>query len=413
MVSSRRSAGAGLPQPRLRRPPTPRKISAVDPVKVIGEDVVTGPFHDAQRRLGATFYEDMGWLWTRSFGDPVAEYWAVRRDAGLWDVSALVKWRFSGTDALAALDRLTTRRTVSMAPGIVRYGVILDERGLMLDEGTTLVLGPDEAFFFGNDEREPFVEHLERHTAGFDVKIENVTARIPNIAVQGPRSFDLLSSLTETDLSHVRWFRMIPEPIAIAGVKGLLTRTGFTGELGYEFFLSDPDGAERVWDAIMDAGATPFGLDAIELLRVEAGLLIQYEDYVPGETDPYELSLDPYIELEGNDFVGREAAAERSADPRRRLVTIVFEDGEPPAAGARVMHDDADVGDVRSAVRTPRYGVLALAVIDAGLASGHEKVEVDGRPATVEAAPIDDPQKVRPRSDLRDPVTIDGPGQTW
>ncbi|MEX1262554.1 MAG: hypothetical protein WEE66_01270 [Actinomycetota bacterium] len=198
-------------------------------------------------------------------------------------VLGLVKFRFAGADALAALDRLTTRSTAGLAPGTVGYGVVLDERGLMLDEGTTFVVAPDEAYFFGNDEREPFVEHLERHTAGLDVLIENVTTRIPNIAIQGPGSYELVARLADVDVAGLTWFHLIPEPVRLAGVRGLLSRTGFTGEFGYEFFLLDPDGAEGLWDSIIEGGATPFGLDAVELLRVEAALLIQHEDYVPGE----------------------------------------------------------------------------------------------------------------------------------
>jgi aminomethyltransferase len=382
----------------------------MEPIEVIPPEIQTGPFHERQRALGGSFYEDMGWLWTRAFGDPVAEYWAVRRGAGLWDVSALVKWRFTGSDARAALHRLTTRRTLRLEPGTVRYGMMLDEDGRLLDEGTTLVVSPDEAYFFGNDEREPFVEHLARHTAGLDVKIENLTPEIPNIAVQGPRSFEVLSKLTDVDLSELRWFRMIPEPISIAGVRGYLTRTGFTGELGYEFFLQDAEGAERLWDAVLDAGATPFGLDAIELLRVEAGLLIQYEDYTPGETDPYELNLDPYIEFEGHDFVGRDAAKARAADRPRRFATLRL-DGDAPEPGARVNQGAADVGDVRSAFSTPRFGTIALSVLDADAARESEHVDVQGVKATVRHVPIDDPGKLRPRSDPHNPVTIDSPGQ--
>lgn len=379
----------------------------MEPIEIIADDVRTGPFHERQRELGGTFYEDMGWLWTRSFGDPDAEYWAVRRDVGLWDVSALVKWRFSGPDALAALDRLTTRRVIRLSPGTIRYGAMLNDDGLMLDEGTVLVTARDDAFFFGNDEREPFVDHLERQTHGLDIRIENVTAGIPNVAIQGPRSYEVVSGLTDVDVSGLGWFHLVPEPIALAGVRGWLTRTGFTGELGYEFFLENDEGAETVWDAVLEQGATPFGLDAIEMLRVEAGLLIQYEDYVPGETDPHEVALAPFIELEGHDFVGREAAARRATTSHRRMVTIATEGEEVPEPGARVTLDGRDVGDVRSPFRTPRFGTLALAVVDADVVSEGDTVHVDGRPATVHRVPIDDPEKRRPRSDPRRPVTFD------
>lgn len=378
----------------------------MEPIDVVPENVQTGPFHGRQTALGATFYEDMGWLWTAAFGNPVEEYWAVRRGVGLWDVSALVKFRFAGPDALAALDRLTTRATRGLAPGTVRYGIVLDERGLMLDEGTILVVAPDEAYFFGNDEREPFVAHLEGQTAELDVWIENVTLHIPNIAIQGPGSYELVARLADVDVTGLPWFHLIPEPVKLAGVRGLLSRTGFTGELGYEFFMLDPDGAEGLWDAILEAGATPFGLDAVELLRVEAGLLIQHEDYFPGETDPYELSLDAFIDLDGHDFVGREAAARRVAAPPKRFVTLEIEGDEVPEAGVPVTEGGGPVGEVRSPVWTPRFGTIALAVLDAGHANDGRSVEVDERRATVRPVPIDDPEKLRPRSDPSNPTTI-------
>jgi glycine cleavage system T protein (aminomethyltransferase) len=384
----------------------------VEPIDAVAPGTRTGPFHERQRALGATFYEDTGWLWTRSFGEPLKEYWAVRRDAGLWDVSALVKWRFTGPDTLTALDRISTRKTIALAPGTVRYGMVLNDDGLLLDEGTTLVLSPEEAFYFGNDERSPFEEHLRREIARVDVQVENVTDRMPNVAVQGPRSFEVVSSLTDADVSSLKWFRMIPEPVAVAGVEGYLARTGFTGELGYEFFLLEPGGAERLWDALTDAGATPIGLDAVELLRIEAGLLIQEEDYRPGETDPYELNLDGYIELEAHDFVGRTAAAVSALNPPRRFATLQLDGDRAPEPGSRVTKDGADVGDVRSAAVTPRFGALALAVVDANVALGGGRIAVGGSEGIVRDVPIDDPTKLRPRSDPLSPVTIDAVGQT-
>jgi aminomethyltransferase len=375
----------------------------MEPIEDVTPDIRTGPFHERQKAAGATFYEDMGWLWTRSFGDPVEEYWAVRRDVGLWDVSALVKWRFTGPDTLAALDRLTTRRMIDAEPGVIRYGMMLNAQGRMLDEGTNVVVARDDAMFMGNDERPAFEEHLRRETHDLDIGIENVTAAIANVSVQGPRSRELVSGLTNADLAALPWFRVIPEPVELAGVRGSLTRTGFSGELGYEFFL-DPahlDRAEHLWDAIVEAGARPFGLDAVELLRVEAGLLIQEEDYAPGETDPYDLSMDRFVDLHDHDFVGRGACLITAASPPRRFVTLVLEGDEIPEPGAAVTKDGAAVGDVRSPQRTPRFGVIALSVVDAGVANEGETLGVEGRRAVVRPVPIDDPGKRRPRAGPR------------
>lgn len=372
----------------------------------ITSDVYVGPFHEKQRALGGTFYEDYGTLWTATFGDPVSEYWSVRRDAALWDTYALVKFHLTGRDTLLALDRLFTRRVAGAEPGIVRYGMLLDAQGLMLDEATVVVVSPEEAYLFGNDQRGNFTGHMTAHTVGMDLSIEDVSRAIPNLAVQGPRSFEVLSKLTYTDFGSLRWFRCLPDPIEIAGVRGLLVRAGFTGELGYEFYLLDgDDGAEGLWDAVAGAGAAPIGLDAIEKVRIEAGLLIAEEDYLPGETDPLDLGMERFIDFDGHDFVGRAAVMERVKDPRRRFVTLALEGEAIPEHGAPVKSGDTIVGDVRSADTTPRFGTLALAVVDAAHSAPGGRLDVGGFAGRVHPVPIDDPEKLRPRRDPRDPVT--------
>ncbi|MEX0833338.1 MAG: aminomethyltransferase family protein [Actinomycetota bacterium] len=379
----------------------------MEPIKndEISSEIYVGPFHEKQRAIGGTFYEDYGTLWTASFGDPVSEYWSVRKDAALWDVYALVKFRLTGRDTLVALDRLFTRRLADAQPGLVRYGMLLDEEGLMLDEATVVVISSEEAYLFGNDGQATFLGHMDAHSEGLDVNIENVSRAIANIAVQGPRSFGVLSTLTDTDISSLGWFHCLPDPIEVAGVRGLLVRAGFTGELGYEFYLLDGnDGAEELWDAFVNAGAAPIGLDAIEKVRIESGLLIAEEDYEPGETDPLDLGMERFMDLDDHDFVGRDAVMKRVDDPPRRFVTLAFEGEELPEHGAPVSVDGATVGDVRSADTTPRFGALALAVVDTAHAVPGGRVDVQGREAVVHLAPIDDPKKLRPRSDPRSPL---------
>jgi aminomethyltransferase len=379
----------------------------VEPIQTVPAGVDPGAFHEVQKAAGASFYEDYGRLWTRSFGDPVSEYWSVRHDVGLWDVYALIKWRFTGPDAMRALDRLTTRHMpFDTAPGTIRYAMMLDENGAMLDEGTNFVLASQEVYFMGNDDREPFAGHLAKHTADLDVEVENATARIPNIAVQGPRSLELLSGLTETDLGSLGYFKLIPRPVELAGVPGLISRTGFTGELGYEFFLLDgPEGSERLWDSIIAAGAHPFGLDAIEMLRIEMGLVIAEEDYFPGETNPHDLSMDQFIDFDEHDFIGKKAAVATSAMPPRRFKTLAIEGDDVPEIEAPVTNGGRSAGMITSTDLSPRYGVLALAVLDTPVAVDGRSLKVDGREATVRPLPMD--AQGRARSDPRNPARIE------
>jgi aminomethyltransferase len=378
----------------------------LEPIEVITPDLDAGPFHARQKALGATFYEDLGFLWTKRFREPEDEYWSIRRGCALWDVSSLVKWRFEGPDAMKALDLLTTRRVLDMQPGQVRYCAVLDERGMMLDEGTIFMLRPDRLFYFGNDEREEFEEDLRSHTEHLSVRIENVTREIPNVQVQGPKSYEVMSRLVSTDLSELRWFNFLPDEVTLAGVPGLVSRTGFTGELGYEFFLMDEGrGAEKLWDALMEEGAEPVGLDGIQPARIECGMVISEEDYWPGETDPFDLSFDAFVDLDGHHFVGRGAAAASSEIKARRFVTLSLEGDSAAEEGETVVAQGRTIGEVTSTSVTPRYGSLALAIVESGIAEEGTEVSVGGLAGLVKGFPIDDPMKLRPRSDPRNPVT--------
>jgi aminomethyltransferase len=375
-------------------------------VNLISEDIYAGPFHQVQRDAGAAFYEDSGFLWTRSFGDPVAEYWAVRRRAAVWDTSALAKYRFRGSDALGVLEKLTTRRLSDCEPGTVRYCLVLNEAGRMLEELTVLVVDDEDVYLLANDPRPPLLNHLRHYCVDRDVRIEDRTTAMPNIAIQGPSSFEVIAKLTDDPrVEALRWFRFIPEPIELAGVPGLLARVGFSGELGYEFYLLDGGvGAADLWKEVVRAGAEPIGLDAIELARLEAGLVIMDEDYFVGATDPYELNMDRFIDL-NHDFVGRKACLTTAKSPPRRLVTLHLS-GKAGRPGTEVVFGGVPVGHIRSAQITPRFGSIALAVVSAPVAREGTIVSVEGQRATVHGVPIDDPAKERPRSNPRDPMRV-------
>ena len=179
----------------------------MEPIEDIGPEIQTGPFHERQRALGATFYEDMGWLWTRSFGDPVAEYWAVRREAGLWDVSALVKWRFTGPDTLAALDRLTAVAAraygapaadhVVAAPGTQ---ILLPMVAALVPPGRAAVLGPTYAEHL---RVAALVGHAAREVADISDLADADLAIIVNPNNPDGRTASTLSEI-DTRTGHVR-----------------------------------------------------------------------------------------------------------------------------------------------------------------------------------------------------------------
>jgi aminomethyltransferase len=171
-------------------------------------------------------------------------------------------------------------------------------------------------------------------------------------------------------------------------------RTGFSGELGFEL-VTDPGSVGTLWDALVAAGGRPFGLDAIDLARVEAGLIIIAVDYQPGETSPYDVSLDRFIKP-GTESVGSDALASYGANPPKRFKTLRIE-GDAPEAGASVTKDGAEVGTLTSPATSPRLGTIGLAILDADAATNGDKVEVSGAVAEVATLSLYDPEKKKPR----------------
>ncbi|HEV8063726.1 MAG TPA: aminomethyltransferase family protein [Acidimicrobiales bacterium] len=357
------------------------------------------PFYEAAAAMGATFMEEGGWYWTEGFGDIEAEYYAVRDDLGVWDVSPLNKWEFRGPDALAAAQRLHTNNVLGLGVGQVRYGAFCDSEGFMLDDGTVFCLGDRVWVMTNGSDR---AEHFAEVTDGLDVEIEGVTSSMPHLGLQGPRSRQALGPLCEADISQLGYFRFIPEITRVGGVPCFVSRTGFGGELGYELFCR-PEHALDLWDVVVSKmNARPYGVGVLEALRIEAGLIVLDYDYSAGERTPYDMSLDKMVALGKVDFLGSEALKPVAADPPRRLMTLRVEAEELPEYGADVTRAGDTVGTLTSPATSPRFGLLALAVLDARVAIPGESVEVDCNgtsvPATVAPLAIYDPEKLRPRS---------------
>ena len=359
---------------------------------------IKSPFYESAAALGATFMEEAGWYWTEGFGDSDAEYRAVREDLGVWDVSPLNKWEFRGPDALAAAQRLHTNNIAGLEVGQVRYGAFCDADGLMVDDGTVFRLG-DRVWVMTNGS--DHVEHFTEVTEGLDVVIEAVTRSMPHIGLQGPRSKEALTPLCEADISGLRYFRFVPEKTKVAGIPCWVSRTGFGGELGYELFC-DPDNAADLWDvAVSRMKATPFGVGVIETLRVEAGLIVLDYDYEAHERTPYDMSLDSLVALDKADFFGKEALTKVAQDPPRRFKTLRLDTERLPDYGVEVSHESETVGTLTSPAQSPRFGPIALAVIDKAVAADRTRLEVgtgEGMiTATVAPLAVYDPEKKRPR----------------
>lgn len=366
------------------------------------DEAIRTAFHEVTQAMGGTHVADGGWYWLEGFGDTAKEYAAVRDDVAVWDVSPLNKWDFRGPDALRAAQYVFSNDVLGLEIGQARYGAFLDADGFMVDDGTVFNTSrPDHCWVMtnGKDLQDYFSEMLK----GFDVDVEWIAPAMPHLGVIGPRSREVVQALTDADLSSLRYFRFLPDPARVGGVEVVLSRTGFGGELGYELFLTNAEDAEALWNVVLGAGITPFGATAIEILRIEAGLIVTDYDYEPHQRSPYDFGLDRLVALDSPaEFAGKDRLREIAADPPNRFVTLKVHGDVLPDYGAAVTADGQEVGVLTSPTDSPRFGKIGLAVVRSGFATlGTElEVAVEGGSAgaTVDVLPIYDTNKTRPRA---------------
>ena len=362
--------------------------------------IVHTAFDRVQRDLGCEFMDWEDWCWPNHFGDPVSEHHAVRRDVGVWDESPLRKWDFSGPDALKAADRIFTNDMAGLEIGQVRYGPFCDENGKMVGDGTVFKFTDSSCWVITALDSD--LDHMNDVVSGMNLEIQPLTDELPHLQVQGPRSRELLADLTDEEVERLGYFRFFPHQVHVGRVPCWVSRTGYSGELGYEIFC-EPDYADELWETVAGAGAKPYGLAAVETLRIESGLIFIGYDYFQHETDPFDMSLDKVIRLDKGDFHGKEALQKTAEAPPRRMVTLVLEGSEAPEYGAAVTKDGEPVGTLTSPCESPALGqVIGMAVLETRFAKKGDRVDVavgEGTgPATISDFPIYDPEKTRPRS---------------
>ncbi len=374
------------------------------------------PFHPATSRLTRDFAPARAtWVPTSYAGlGPIAEYRACRDAVTLQDTSPLRKYDIVGPDAGRLLQHALTRDIARLPVWRGTYALLCDPRGEVIDDGTLFRLG-DQLFRWccGTEESARHLTALA-DAQGFQVRINAMGDALPSLALQGPRARDVLRGLVHTrphvpSLDDLRWFGVTSARLGDRdGLPFLLTRTGYTGELGYELFCAASDGV-ALWDAIMVAGDAhdlrPMGTAALEILRVEAGLAASGAEFAPG-VDAFEAGLGFAVDLRKDAFVGRDALARNAASPRRTLTGLRFDRDEAPTAGAPVLLGERQVGTITSATRSPDLGcaiaMARLAVEVSEVGTMLEVGQMDGRmkrlSAKVTTLPFLDPDRTKPRA---------------
>jgi aminomethyltransferase len=375
-------------------------------------------FHPRFSALTRNYTEYRGyWLPNRFSNDgPVAEYWACRERAAIMDLSPLRKFEVTGPDAEQLLQYALTRNVRKLAVGQVVYTAMCYEHGGMIDDGTLFRLGDNNFRWIGGDDYSGIWLREQAEKLGLKAWVRSSTDQLHNVAVQGPKSRDILREVVWTPpaqptVDELGWFRFTIGRIGgFDGPAIVLSRTGYTGELGYEVFCHPKD-ALTVFDAIWKAGEPhglmPLGLEALDMVRIEAGLAFAGYEFCD-QTDPFEAGIGFTVPLnsKNEDFIGRDALLRRKEHPQKALVGLEMEGEELVGHGDCVHVGRAQIGVITSATRSPILKkTIALARLDVTHATLGAEVEIgklDGHqkrlPARIVRFPHYDPEKKRVRA---------------
>ena len=372
-------------------------------------------FHPRTSEHTRNFIEYAGYWLANSYTKhgAIDEYWACREGAVVIDLSALRKYEVTGPDAELLLQTCVTRNIRRLATGQVVYTAMCYENGGMIDDGTVFRLGQDNFRWIGGNDEGGIWLREQAEKLGLQAWVRNSTDQLHNLQVQGPKSRDILKQIIWTrpdqaSIEELDWFRFSIARIGDEhGIPLVVSRTGYTGELGYEVFCNPRD-AVAVWDAIWEAGKdydlTPLGLEALDMLRVEAGLIFAGYEF-SDQTDPFEAGI-PFtvpLKTKEDDFIGKAALIKRKENPQEVLVGLELIGDELAANGDCVDIGRNQIGEVTSAVRSPilrkNFALARIQVEHSELGTEVEVGKLDGRqkrlPAKVVGFPFYDPTKSR------------------
>jgi aminomethyltransferase len=365
------------------------------------------PLNEVHRRLGARMVDFAGWDMPVQYSTGIlAEHQAVRTACGLFDLSHMGRVYVRGGEALALAQECCTRDLSfsRVRPGEAAYSVVCRPDGGILDDVIGYVLGDREfVFVFNASNRLSDIDFFQqqRDRLHLDVELDDRTLETALIGVQGPDAQPIVQKFCSADLESLAGYAF--QQAEVAGAAAILARTGYTGEDGFELLVNASD-AERVWNTLQAAGATPAGLGARDTLRTEAGFALYGHD-IDQSTNPYEARLGWVVNLQKPSFVGREALAQiKAAGPSRRLVGLRVAPGGVPRPGFAVLQDGQQVGSLTSGTFSPTLKQnIAMGYVPLGLSQPGQAVSVEmrGKPASAEVVQMPFvPHRSRPRAKI-------------
>jgi aminomethyltransferase len=330
-------------------------------------------------------------IWYKSIA---TEHLAVRSSAGLFDVTHMGRILIKGHDAAKFLDYVTTRDSSNLAQTQGHYNIMCNDSGGIKDDITTFRLKEDEFLAICNAiNREKDYRWLMEHSKDFQVELEDISDTVPMFAIQGPKAQEIMQKLTATDLSTIKryWLRFID----FGEIRVSLSRSGYTGEDGFELYIWDtpitkPEAAIKIWNGILAAGGEsiyPCGLGARDTLRLEAGMCL-YGNDIDESTTPLEAKLDFAVKFEKPKFIGREALfAQKQTGVNRVRVGLKMLDQAIPRRGFTIKNGGNKIGEVTSGTYSPLlHKGIAMAYLPPAYSADGTIVDVDVRGKTVKAS---------------------------
>jgi aminomethyltransferase len=369
------------------------------------ESLKRTPLYECHREAGARLVEFAGWDMPVQYQGVIEEHRAVRTAAGMFDVSHMGEIRVKGPQAEAFLQQLTPNDVAKLAPGRAHYSGLLTERGTYVDDLLVYRLGAEEFLVVvnaSNAERD-FEWIASRATAGTagdtGVEVTDESDRWALIALQGPKALEILRPLASPGAAELKYYGFLQGEVD--GRPALVSRTGYTGEDGFELYLA-PEDAPGVWRRLLEAGAphglVPAGLGARDTLRLEAAMAL-YGHEIDDTTTPFEAGLAWVVKMGKGDFLGREALAAQQAEGlRRKLVGFEVQGRGIARQGHEVKVEGRTAGAVTSGTWSPSFEkAIGMAYVPTGLAEPGTTLEVDVRGRSLPATVVELPFYRRPK----------------
>ena len=360
----------------------------------MSDSLLTTACHQWHVEHGGRMVDFAGWEMPLLYSNITEEHHAVRQAAGLFDIAHMGRLFFSGPDACRFLDHLLTNSVESLKPGQIRYSLVTNEAGGILDDVLVYRFSEFYLLVVNASNRLKIVDWIEQQRAGFDVNVDDQTCEKFMLALQGPASLGILDPLADADLSEIKYYYGVETKVL--GVDALVSRTGYTGEDGFEVVLDNSE-ASALWERLIAdgqaAGLVPAGLGCRDTLRLEAAMPL-YGHELDEQTDPFTAGLNFAVKLKAADFIGKEALiAAKAREDRKVRVGFTLDGKRAAREGAELFQGDQQVGVVTSGSFSPTLDLpIGMAYVDAAYAETGQVLEADIRgkrfPVKVTALPF-------------------------